>query len=222
MNKSFRISDKTLHITLIVGSCLLAAAILALSIAVGINHRREAANVQTDGGASTKPTVTTDDSSSTGGKPTLPTIGEMNFVLPVEGGILQVHDLQTLSYSTTMKDYRIHTGIDVEAEAGAAVYACAAGKISKIYADSLMGNTVVIDHGNGVESIYRNLGDTLPEGLKEGSAVKSGQLIGSVGESALIEVGERPHLHFELKDQGKQVNPADYLNYQKASELPED
>ncbi len=221
-NKSFRISDKSLHIALVVGSCLLAATILALTIAVGVSHRREKNVPVTTDPVQTLPPATTDDASSTGTKPTTPTIDTMTFVLPVEGALLQVHDLQTLAYSVTMQDYRVHSGIDIETEAGAAVNACASGTVSKIYADALMGNCIVIDHGNGVESVYRNLDDTLPEGLAVGSSVKAGQLIGAVGESAIIEIGDRPHLHFELMNNGSQVNPAEYLDYQLVSEQVED
>lgn len=216
MNQSHRITDKTMHVILLVGSCILAAAILVLSIAVGINQRRDSGAVQS------APATTTDDASATNVRPVRPAIDEMTFVLPVEGGLLQVHDLQVLTYSTTMRDYRIHTGIDVETEAGAAVYACASGVVAEIGVDALMGNTIVLDHGNGVQSIYRNLSDTLPEGVVVGASVKAGQLIGAVGESAIVEVGELPHLHFELTNGGEQVDPVVYLDYAPVSEQIED
>lgn len=221
MNKSYRISDKTMQKLLIVGSCLLAVIVIALSIAVGINQRREKNPALTSAPAGTSG-GTTDGSSATVVKPNLPTIDEMTFVLPAEGVLLQVHDLQVLAYSATMEDYRIHTGIDIETEAGAAVYACASGRVDRLYNDALMGNTMVIDHGNGVQSIYRNLGDTLPEGVAVGTSVKAGQLIGAVGESAIVEIGENPHLHFELTNNGEQVNPVSYLDYAPLSEVVED
>lgn len=228
MNKSFRISDKSMQIALIVGSCLLAVTILVLSIAVSANNRREKDALHTEGSGTTVSTPSTDNPSDPDGSsptivnPTKPGIDQMIFVQPVEGGLLQVHDLETLAYSVTMNDYRVHTGIDIETEAGAAVYACASGSVSEIYTDHLMGNTVVIDHGNGVQSVYCNLDDTLPEGLEVGTSVRVGQLLGAVGTSALIEVGEQPHLHFELLDNGAQVDPAAYLDYTSVSETVED
>lgn len=224
MNKSFRISDKSMHIVLVVGSCILAVTILVLSIAVGANRRRDKDTLLTSDPATmnaTTPAVS-DDSSQTVVTPTKPTIDEMTFVLPVEGGLLRVHDLETLAYSVTMQDYRIHTGIDIETEAGAPVYACASGVVGEVYADPMMGNTVVIDHGNGVQSVYRNLGDTLPEALAVGASVRAGQLVGAVGESAIVEIGELPHLHFELVNNGLQVDPVDYLDYVSVSESVED
>lgn len=217
MNQSHRITDKTMHVILLVGSCILAVAILALSVAVSINRRRDQSTVQTSA-----PAATTVDAPAANVRPVRPTIDEMTFILPVEGGLLQVHDLQVLTYSTTMRDYRIHTGIDVETEAGAAVYACASGVVAEVGVDALMGNTIVLDHGNGVQSIYRNLGDTLPEGLVVGASVKAGQLIGAVGESAIVEVGELPHLHFELTNGGEQVDPVTYLDYAPVSKQLED
>lgn len=224
MNKSPRISEKSMHITLLIGSCVLAVAILVLSIAVGINQRREQSTLQTTNGSNqpVAPVSTTAGSAQTNVMPSQLTIDDLDFILPAEGALLQVHDLQALAYSVTMQDYRIHTGIDIETEGGAPVYACSNGSVSQIYADSLMGNTVVIDHDCGVQSVYRNLSDTLPEGLSVGSTVKAGQLIGSVGTSAIIEVGENPHLHFELLNNGEQIDPVKYLDYAPVSELPED
>ena len=45
-----------------------------------------------------------------------------------------------------------------------------------------------------------------------GDTVKSGEVLGAVGESALIEIAEEPHLHFALSVAGKSVNPLDYIS----------
>lgn len=222
MNKSFKISDKSLHVALIVGSCLLALIILALSIAVTMQNRRENNALLSGAQSVSLPPAATDPLKPADALPGVPTIDEMIFVLPVEGGLLNVHDLQTLAYSVTMQDYRVHTGIDIETADGEAVLACANGSVAEISADSLMGNTIVIDHGNGVRSIYCNLGDTLPEGITVGATVKAGQLIGAVGSSAIVEVGEHPHLHFELTNNGVQVDPVTYLDYAPVSDQVED
>lgn len=222
MNKSYRISDKTMHVILLVGSCILAATILVLSIAVGVSRRRDDLPQTGDPTPAATPSGTSGDSSQTIVPPAKLGIDEMTFILPVEGGLLQVHDPETLAYSVTMEDYRVHTGIDIETEAGAPVYACASGVVSEIYIHPLMGNTVVLDHGNGVQSVYRNLDDTQSDTLAVGASVRAGELIGAVGDSALIEVGENPHLHFELVSDGVQVDPALYLDYMSVSETVED
>ncbi|MBQ7047884.1 MAG: M23 family metallopeptidase, partial [Clostridia bacterium] len=61
-------------------------------------------------------------------------------------------------------------------------------------------------HDKGVSSVYRNLNAELPEGIEEGKKVKAGEVIGTVGESALIEIAEPAHLHFELWMNGDCVN----------------
>jgi murein DD-endopeptidase MepM/ murein hydrolase activator NlpD len=71
----------------------------------------------------------------------------------------------------------------------------------------MMGQTVVIVHADGYKSVYQNMQTALPEGVKAGSAVKAGDKIGAVGDTALVEISEDPHLHFELYKDGVCENP---------------
>lgn len=217
-NQTFRISDKTLRISLIVGSVLLAVTIVVLSIAVGAARQKDESALTT---ASTTLATdqTTPPSTEAGTKPESdPTKQALRLTHPVEGYLANVHDTQTLSYSLTMQDYRTHTGIDIESEQGAAVLAAASGTVLRTYEDPLMGYTIEIDHGNGYVSVYRNLDETLPEGLEAGAYVMGGQLIGAVGASALIEQAELPHLHFELMQNDVSVDPLTYLTYEERAE----
>ena len=59
---------------------------------------------------------------------------------------------------------------------------------------------------------YKNLSEELPDGIKEGSAVRSGQLIATVGDSAMLELAEEPHLHFEMTVADLSVNPLEYFS----------
>ena len=118
-----------------------------------------------------------------------------------------------------MKDYRVHLGVDIVTEASAPVYAAADGKISKIWEDTLMGYCIAVKHGGDCYTIYKNLAETLPEGISEGAAVRSGQLIGTVGESAMIEVAEEPHLHFEMTVADLSVDPLEYFDEQSLKAL---
>lgn len=215
-NQTVRISDKTLRITLIVGSVLLAVTILILSIAVGAAQQKEDLALTT-GGKTLATVQTTPPSTETGTKPE-PARQELRLTRPVEGYLAAVHDTQTLSYSLTMQDYRTHTGIDIEAEQGAAVLAAASGTVLRTYVDPLMGYTIEIDHGDGYVSVYKNLDETLPEGLEAGTYVMGGQLIGAVGDSALIEQAELPHLHFELMQNDVSIDPLTYLAYEERVE----
>ena len=114
-------------------------------------------------------------------------------------------------YSVTMNDYRVHNGVDISASVGDPVYAFSDGVVSKIYNDPMMGQTVVIDHGDGLLSVYQNLQVTLPENIETGVRVEAGDVIGAVGETALIECAEVPHLHFCITKNGIYEPPSDYL-----------
>ncbi len=134
------------------------------------------------------------------------------FVLPVSGVLSQKHDPDMQVHSPTMNDLRVHLGIDIVTEAGAAVYSAADGTVSKIWEDTLMGNCIMIKHGGDCYTIYKNLSETLPEGISEGASVRSGQLIASVGDSAMVEIGEEPHLHFEMTVADLMVDPLEYFD----------
>ncbi|MBQ7324441.1 MAG: M23 family metallopeptidase [Clostridia bacterium] len=220
MNQSFRISDKALRLTLIVGTILLSVTILILAVAVGAARQREEAATTTTPNTGTRPVITTTSPSTDAGTTPSPVPEKQPFKLtqPVQGYLMSVHDTEALAYSLTMQDYRIHTGIDIEAEAGAPVVAAAAGTISAAYEDALMGYTIEIDHGDGYVSIYRNLDDTTPDGIEVGASVRAGQLIAAVGSSALVEQAERPHLHFELTKDNTLIDPLAYLTYEERVE----
>ena len=81
----------------------------------------------------------------------------------------------------------------------------------------MMGTCVSIDHGNDVVTIYKNLDEALPETIAAGKTVKAGDAIGVVGESALEELAEEPHLHFEMMVSGEPVDPLSYLAEESVS-----
>ena len=126
---------------------------------------------------------------------------------------MKEHDPVNAVYSSTMNDYRVHKGIDVECNLGDDVLACAYGTVTSVGIDPFMGCVVTVDHGDGLISVYKNLAPELPEGITVGSEVLEGQVIGAVGESAIIEIADEPHLHIELLLNGKQVDPAEFFDY---------
>ncbi len=132
--------------------------------------------------------------------------------LPLEGGMQKGYSPSQPVYSLTMNDYRTHDGIDISAPIGTAVASIGDGTVADVYNDPMMGMCVCIDHGNGLVSIYKNLANTLPEGIARGADVKAGQTIGAVGDTSLIELAEAEHLHFEMTLNGKHIDPASYLD----------
>ena len=162
----------------------------------------------------TKDTVTTPTTPSAPVEDKLP-----SFVLPVSGALLKKHDADMQVFSNTMNDYRVHLGVDIVTDNAAPVYAAADGKIDKIWEDVLMGYCIAIKHSGNCYTIYKNLSSTLPDGISEGVSVRSGQLIASVGESAMVEVAEEPHLHFEMTVADLGVNPLEYFDEKALASL---
>lgn len=122
-----------------------------------------------------------------------------SYYYPVGGEIIKGFSVDALVFSETLKDYRVHKGIDISAEKGSAVCAYTDGKISKIYDDPLLGKTIAIQHEYDMISYYSNLDSNLPENISVGKEVKAGEIIAAIGSTALSEVGDESHLHFEIK-----------------------
>ncbi len=135
-----------------------------------------------------------------------------SFILPVSGALSKKHDSELQVFSSTMQDYRVHLGLDIVTAENAPVYASADGTVSRIWKDTLMGYCIAIEHSGDCYTIYKNLSETLPDGIKEGASVRSGQLLATVGESAMVEVGEEPHLHFEMTVSDLMVDPLEYFD----------
>ena len=135
-----------------------------------------------------------------------------SFILPVSGSLNSKHDPTLQVFSPTMNDYRVHLGIDITTDASAPVYSAADGTVEKVWKDTLMGYCMAIKHSGDCYTIYKNLSETLPEGIAEGSKVRSGQLIATVGESAMIEIADEPHLHFEMTVSDLAVDPLEYFD----------
>lgn len=121
------------------------------------------------------------------------------FMLPVKGRV-------TSPYGT----YRItkggeggtrHRGVDIAAPRGTPILAPARGRIILTGRFRIHGRTVVIDHGQGVVSIYLHLSRIL---VNKGEMVEKGQVIGKLGSTG---ASTGPHLHWGLYIHGEPVNP---------------
>lgn len=107
---------------------------------------------------------------------------------------------------------RLHTGIDIgrnggQPIAGAAIVAAGSGTVIFAGYRGGYGNTVIIDHGNGVTTLYAHQ----PSGgisVGNGAQVKKGQRVGTVGSTGF---STGPHLHFEVRVNGVPTNPMSYL-----------
>ncbi|MPM40549.1 hypothetical protein SDC9_87193 [bioreactor metagenome] len=131
------------------------------------------------------------------------------YVKPVSGDILCPFSLTELIYSNTMGDWRTHGGVDIKGSVGTQVKAMADGTVSDVYSDELYGQVIVIEHGDNLKSLYANLSESVI--VKKGQKVSAGDVIGGIGETAMIEMAEPPHLHFETIKDGVQVDPFTYI-----------
>lgn len=104
------------------------------------------------------------------------------------------------------KTCETHTGIDIAAPEGEAVLAAAGGTVVESGYDVERGNYVVIDHGDGLSTLYGQCRDFTVE---EGDTVRAGEMIGAVGKTGMATGA---HLHFEVRQDGEPQNPVAYFD----------
>ena len=155
----------------------------------------------------------TPDSGSEDDKPTA--VLTPDFVCPLGGTLVKDYSADIPVFSMTMEDYRVHCGIDIGADAGTAVLAAADGEITDVYYDPMMGQTVEITHEGGFVTVYRNMQTKMPASVAKGARVSAGDTVGYVGDTALIEISDSPHLHFEMRKDGESINPLSHFELPK-------
>lgn len=101
---------------------------------------------------------------------------------------------------------RTHTGLDVAAPTGTTIYAAASGTVSTVQSlTGSYGNYLIINHGNGVQTLYGHCNTIL---VSQGTTVSQGQAIATVGSTGN---STGPHLHLEIRVNGTTLNPQNYL-----------
>ena len=100
----------------------------------------------------------------------------------------------------------MHPGIDIGASSGSPIVAAASGTVLYAGRRGSYGNTVMIDHGNGVVTLYAH---QVSGGIRVsgGQHVNKGERIGAVGSTGN---STGPHLHFEVRVNGAAKNPTNY------------
>ena len=129
---------------------------------------------------------------------------------PVDGTMVAEFAMECLSYNQTTRDWRVHNGMDLAAEAGTEVKAAADGEVYTVFNDEQMGTTVVIRHRDGYTTHYASLAEEVA--VKAGDQVKLGDVIGTVGSTALMESALGDHVCFRVTCNGEVMDPADFLN----------
>ena len=134
---------------------------------------------------------------------------ELSFEKPVEGEIMKEYAKDNLVYSETLKEWVTHLGIDIKAEKTTVVKAAEAGTVKSIKNDPRYGLTIVVDHEDGYQTVYSNL--LTSEFVVEGEKVEKGQSLGTVGNTAVFEIADEAHLHFEILKDSIQIDPSIYI-----------
>ena len=99
-----------------------------------------------------------------------------------------------------------HKGIDISASTGSSIVAAAGGTVSIATYSYSAGNYVVVNHGNGLSTVYMHCSQLL---VSAGDTVKAGQTIAKVGSTG-YSTGS--HLHFAVRKNGSYVNPSGYVS----------
>ncbi len=120
------------------------------------------------------------------------------FIRPAEGPITSPFGMR---FHPILHCYRMHTGVDIGARYGSPIIAAAAGVV--IYASYMRGygNTVILDHGGGLSTLYAHCSALL---VRVGEHVRQAQEIARVGATGLAT---GPHLHFEIRRNGHPIKP---------------
>ncbi len=137
-----------------------------------------------------------------------PTVEEVVFIMPVNGEVLR-HYSEEPVFNGTLNMFTAHLAMDFSAAEGSEVYAVYDGKVESVTANNLMGTKIVIDHGDGLKSIYYSLEDG--DEVTVGQQVKKGDVIAHVSTTYLEELADGAHLHFEVEENGERINPLTYL-----------
>ena len=149
------------------------------------------------------------------GGPDVPGVPVVAWVLPVNksaGTVLKSANFDMVQYNNTTKWYEYDLGYTIGANAGTDVVACYDGKVTSVIesGDASTGKLIRIQHKDGVETVYSSL-DAIDVAV--GDEVKSGERIGTVGNSANYEVFEMPHVRLMMYKNGKAINPENFVEF---------
>jgi septal ring factor EnvC (AmiA/AmiB activator) len=124
------------------------------------------------------------------------------FQLPVKGSVISNYGQQK---QPDLNTYVFNSGIDISASFGEPIRAASFGTVIYIGNVKGYGDIIILDHGGNVVTLYAHLSKVL---VKLNEQVSKGQIIGQVGTSGGVPT---PRLHFEVRVEGKPVNPFDWL-----------
>lgn len=145
---------------------------------------------------------------STTVQPALDFKEEDGLVWPIVGDVLINYSMDQTIYFPTLQQYKYNPAIVISAAQGENIAAAADGRVTSVGYDPVIGNTVVMDLGNGYELTYGQLDNII---VSEGSYVSVGDSIGTVASPTKYYSLEGTNVYFKLTKDGEPVNPMSKL-----------
>ena len=203
------LKDKRFYYSLLAGGIAVLSIVFVATIAAATKQDQpsiDAGNSSTDTGVGN----TSGDNSAEGDAPSenKPVDAPQGMILPVVNATL-TNDYGFF-YNQTLNAYYEHVGVDFAAAAGTQVFAAQDGRVESVYTgDALTGTEIVIDHGNGLKTVYHFV--EAVDGLSAVDKVERGEVIATVADANGAEYKDGAHLHFEILQNGEHVDPASLL-----------
>lgn len=133
----------------------------------------------------------------------------ITFSMPMaNASLIKDFSVDELYLNATLGRWEYHDGIDLTSS-DLKVYAVADGEVVDVSENSLYGTVITLKHSNGLESLYASLADDVL--VEKGDKVKAGTELGKADDTASSEAADGKHLHFSLIENGKKIDPANYL-----------
>ena len=134
----------------------------------------------------------------------------VTFIIPVENGTLSKgYSETTLAWNATLRQWETHMALDFTAASGSRVLAAYEGTVESVADTILDGTVITITHKDGLKTIYKSLDNSVL--VEEGQSVTTGQPIGTISASQIVEKKQGAHLHFEVTLDGEEVDPVSYM-----------
>lgn len=168
-------------------------------------------NVDTRKTSETKTGINSNATANVKQTSTKPKVIPLVFAKPLIGEIIKPYSMDKLIYSKTLESWKTHDGVDIGGDIGTNVKSIEKGIVEKVYDDSFLGTTVIVDHGQGYKSIYSNLDKSVL--VKEKETIIKSKVIGKIGQTAIGEIKDDPHIHFMLMFNNQVIDPTSKIKF---------